>query len=371
MTPYLTMNYANPGAAYTFGKIARDAVDRARNQVAEFINAKPEQIVFVSGGTEANNTVFASLWGFLKDRQKMNVLTARNEHDSVLRSATNIKYGFDVSFVPVNPTGEVSAGTVRSLIRDDTGLVSIMHTNNETGAISPIAEIGAACAEAGVFFHTDCVQAAGCSDLDVQKFMCDFMSISSHKIHGPKGVGALFVKDLQSLSLLQPLIIGGHEQEFGFRGGTENVAGIVGFGAACEYMRKRIADEQRHNKLLKQVFFHELEYQLVNSGIGVRVNGGEHILENESKTMNICIDGVDAETLLIVLDMSGVCASAGSACRSHEQEPSRTLLSMGIDAEDARNSIRVSFSNLNHENSVREAAKIVADKAKLLKGAAL
>lgn len=369
MLPFLKQEYGNPGSNYELGRNARKAIEKAREQVAAFINARPDQIIFTSGGSEANNMVFHSMMPCYinSGATKWNIIAGGNEHDSVLNSLMSIKSGFDIRLVPVLKTGRVNAESILPMIDDNTLLVSVMHTNNETGAINPIEEIGELCDERLVYFHTDCVQAAGCSHLDVQKFNCDYLSLSSHKIHGPKGVGALFVKDLNGML---PLIYGGHEQEFGLRGGTQNVPGIVGFGAACEYMMARIDLEQRNNRLLKQVFFHELEYQLIGSGITAHVNGGEQILSNESKTANILIGGVDAETLLMLLDSANVYASAGSACRSNEQEPSRTLLSMGIDPEDARCSIRISVSSDLSEANVRTAAKIVADKAKLIRSMA-
>lgn len=360
MLPYLKDEYGNAGTIYALGRRAKEAIEIARTQVAEFIGAKPEQIIFTSGGTESNNTVFLSLLDFLKASEKTHVITASNEHDSVLKSARNlcIKHGFDITYLPVNKAGCVEVGSLRAELRDNTGLVSIMHMNNETGSENPIEEIGSICSEHGILFHTDCVQAAGCSRLDVDKFHCDFLSLSSHKIHGPKGVGALFVRHK---GICSPLIIGGASQEYGLRGGTENVAGIVGFGAACELMNKNLHDVDIHNSSLKQIFYNVLKGALDVQGIPnvLHVNGD--LIIKHGKTLNLRFDGVDAETLLLVLDSRGVCVSAGSACRSHESEPSHVLLAMGIDAEDARNSIRFSFSKMNTENEVCEAAQIVAE----------
>lgn len=358
MIPYMTEEYGNPGTLYKLGRDAKEAVEKARAQVAEFVGAsRPDQIIFTSGGTEANNMVFFSLLDFLRKSEKTHVITASNEHDSVINSVKNlsIKRDFDVSFLPVHKNGHVEAGNLESMIRPDTGLVSVMYMNNETGAENPIEEIGAICAEHGILFHTDCVQAAGCSKLNVNRFRCDFLSISSHKIHGPKGVGALYIRDR---TICDPLIFGGGAQEFGLRGGTENVAGIVGFGAACELMNETLRDVDIHNSMLKQVFYNELLERLGDRREIVHVNGD--LIIKHGKTLNLRFDGIDAETLLLMLDANGVCVSAGSACRSHESEPSRVLLSMGLEPEEARSSLRFSFSKMNTEAEVTKAADIVA-----------
>ena len=367
MIPYMTEMYGNPGTLYKLGRDAKEAVEKARAQVAEFVGAsRPDQIIFTSGGTEANNTVFFSLLDFLRKSEKTHVITASNEHDSVINSVKNlsIKHDFDVSFLPVHKNGHVEAGNLESMIRPDTGLVSVMYMNNETGAENPIEEIGAICAEHGVLFHTDCVQAAGCSKLSVNRFHCDFLSISSHKIHGPKGVGALYVRDRL---ICEPLIHGGGAQEFGLRGGTENVAGIVGFGAACALMNETLRDVDIHNSMLKQMFYNELLDRLGDRRGIVHVNGD--LIIKHGKTLNLRFDGIDAETLLLMLDANGVCVSAGSACRSHESEPSRVLLAMGLEPEEARSSLRFSFSKMNTESEVVKAAGIVAMCVSFLAGA--
>lgn len=360
MLPYLKDEYGNAGTLYALGRRANEAIEKARAQVAEFIGAEPEQIIFTSGGTEANNTVFFSLLDFLKASEKTHVITASNEHDSVLKSVRNlcIKDDFHATYLPVNKAGCVEVRNVKSALQKDTGLVSIMYMNNETGSENPITEIGGLCSEHGILFHTDCVQAAGCSKLDVDKFNCDFLSISSHKIHGPKGVGALYVR---CRGMCNPLIHGGSSQEFGLRGGTENVAGIVGFGMACALMNKHLHEVDVHTSSLKQIFYNMLANELDKLGAsGIFHVNGDAVIKH-GKTINLRFDGVDAETLLLVLDARGVCVSAGSACRSHESEPSHVLLAMGIEPEDARNSVRFSFSKMNTEDEVRTAAVIVAE----------
>lgn len=360
MMPFLTDEYGNPGTIYGLGRRAKEAVERARAQVAKFIGAKPEQIIFTSGGTEANNMVFSSLLSFLEQSEKTHVITTSSDHVSVLDSARNlcIKRGFDLTELQVNHHGCVELGSLKSELRENTGLVSIMYMNNETGSENPVEEIGAMCHERGILFHSDCVQAAGCCKLDVEKMNCDFLSLSSHKIHGPKGVGALYVRDM---SLITPMIRGGSAQEFGMRGGTENVAGIVGFGAACELMNERLHEIDVHNSMLKQIFYNVLEENLKAQGLQnvLHVNGD--LIIKHGKTINIRFDDVDGETLLLMLDAKGIYVSAGSACHSHESKPSHVLLAMGIDPEDARNSIRVSFSKMNTEAEVKYAAGVIAN----------
>lgn len=360
MMPFLTDEYGNPGTIYGLGRRAKEAVEKARAQVAKFIGAKPEQIIFTSGGTEANNMVFSSLLSFLEQSEKTHVITTSSDHVSVLDSARNlcIKRGFDLTELQVNHHGCVELGSLKSELRENTGLVSIMYMNNETGSENPVEEIGAMCHERGILFHSDCVQAAGCCKLDVEKMNCDFLSLSSHKIHGPKGVGALYVRDM---SLITPMIRGGSAQEFGMRGGTENVAGIVGFGAACELMNERLHEIDVHNSMLKQIFYNVLEENLKAQGLQnvLHVNGD--LIIKHGKTINIRFDGVDGETLLLMLDAKGIYVSAGSACHSHESKPSHVLLAMGIDPEDARNSIRVSFSKMNTEAEVKYAAGVIAN----------
>lgn len=360
MMPFLTDEYGNPGTIYGLGRRAKEAVEKARAQVAKFIGAKPEQIIFTSSGTEANNMVFSSLLSFLEQSEKTHVITTSSDHVSVLDSARNlcIKRGFDLTELQVDHHGCVELGNLKSELRENTGLVSIMYMNNETGSENPVEEIGAMCRKRGILFHSDCVQAAGCCKLDVEKMNCDFLSLSSHKIHGPKGVGALYVRDM---SLITPMIRGGSAQEFGMRGGTENVAGIVGFGAACELMNERLHEIDVHNSMLKQIFYNVLDENLKAQGLQnvLHVNGD--LIIKHGKTINIRFDDVDGETLLLMLDAKGIYVSAGSACHSHESKPSHVLLAMGIDPEDARNSIRVSFSKMNTEAEVKYAAGVIAN----------
>ncbi|MCD7821036.1 MAG: cysteine desulfurase [Clostridiales bacterium] len=352
--------YGNAGTLYRLGRTAAKAVEKARSQVAALINAKPEQIIFTSGGTEANNLVFFGLQGHLSSIGKKHVIVSAIEHDSVIHAVEELcaKHSFCADLVYPEETGVVSAEAVEEELEwgwTSAGLVSVMHTNNETGVQNPVEEIAAICHEHGVLFHTDCVQAAT-HPLDVNQLGCDFLSLSSHKIHGPKGVGALYVRDT---SLLSPLICGGDEQEFGLRGGTENVAGIVGFGKACEILKEQREDDEEYTENLCQLLYERIWDGLFALGLKdiLWLNGDNE--DRPSKVLNLGFRGVDSETLVLLLDSDGLCISAGSACRSHESEPSRVLTAMGVDAEDARNSVRFSLSRMNTVEEIIEAAQMV------------
>lgn len=355
MMPYLTDYYGNAGTIYGIGRKSAEAVADARRKVASFIKANPEQIVFTSGGSESNNTVFAGLRKYLRGIDKRHIIVSSVEHDSVMKAVNAMGGDFKVSFLPVDEEGVVILSALEREINEHTGLVSVMYVNNETGAENPVAEIGDICKKHGILFHTDCVQAAGCHEIDVDAIKCDFLSISSHKIHGPKGVGALYVRNRD---YIKPLINGGAYQEHGLRGGTENVAGIVGFGAACELFEKHLKEFSTYTSSLKQHFYSELQANLKDSSV-MHINGGSVV--RRGKTLNLRFDGIDGETLLLLLDSKGVCVSSGSACKSLESKPSKVLTEMGISPEEARSSIRVSFSVLNTEEEVKTSADIVAE----------
>ena len=354
MMPYLTTQYGNAGTLYKFGRAANKAVQEARARVAQFIGGNQDNIIFTSGGSEANSLVFHGVKDYLKRIGRTHILVSAVEHDSVLRAAESLtKDGFDVEYISVLGNGTVPSAAVERALRADTGLVSVMYVNNETGVENPVDDIGSICLKHGILFHTDCVQAAGCHPIDVTNIGCDFLSISSHKIHGPKGVGALYVKDT---SLLSPLICGGHDQEFGLRGGTENVAGIVGFGKACELSSAQLTEDRTTVSMLKQRFVTELQSQLGDDT--VHINGTS--LLAPGKTINLRLDGVDNESLILMLDNMDICVAAGSACQSHESQPSHVLTAMGLSTEEARSSIRVSFSRMNTVDEVMDAAHIMA-----------
>lgn len=361
MMPYLKDKFGNPGTKYSIGREALSAVGKARERVANLIGASPEQIIFTSGGTEANNLALSSL--LLKDSS--HIVTTKIEHDSVLNClrALELQKDFSVTYISPMRNGSVSVSDVADALTESTGMVSVMCVNNETGIENPVSEIGYLCKERGISFHTDCVQAITDREIDVNKIVCDYLSISSHKIHGAKGVGALYVRDTNTLA---PIIHGGHHQEFGLRGGTENVPGIVGFGKACELLRNGRDTYNPYVCMLKTEFCAALRHYLANRGIEkvLHINGDSE--KQDGKIINLRFDNVDGETLVLLLDACGVCVSAGAACRSHESEPSAVLTAMGLEPDEARNSIRVSFSRFNTLIEVREAAKIIADCVRTL-----
>lgn len=361
MLPYLISEYGNPGGLYSLGFTAKEAVQKAREHVASLICAKPEQIIFTSGGSESNNMVFVSLLSWMwKSGAVPHVIVGANEHDSVLRTVEALQEQGRITFTAVSPTpaGFIEPRAVEDAILPNTKLVSVMCVNNETGAESDVREIAGLCREREILFHTDCVQAAGSRRLDVRKLGCDFLSLSAHKLYGPKGVGALFARDR---SVLTPFIHGGSAQEFGLRAGTENVAGIVGFGTACSLLEQSIHEVSVHNSVLKQLFLSGLRECLEQQNLGhlLHING-ESILK-PGNILNIRFDGVDGETLIMMLGARGILVSAGSACTSHESTPSHVLLSMGLTPEQARSSIRISFSRMNSEEDAGAAAKAMAD----------
>lgn len=358
MLPYLKEQYGNPGSSHTFGRTARSAVKAAREQVSRaFGVCGPENIIFTSGGTESNNLVFHGVKERLLQQGKRHIIVSAIEHDSVLRAAESLtKEGFYISKIAPDADGTIHPPAVFEAIRPDTGLVSVMYVNNETGAINVIEDIGRGCHQRGALFHTDCVQAMHLLPLQVERGNVDFASISSHKLHGPKGVGALYVSDR---SLISPMIHGGSSQEYGLRGGTENVAGIVGFGMACKLF---FYYPNRPYPGFKRPFYEALCKQLEERGHDpariLKVNGCP--AKMSGSILNLCINGVDGQTLQYMLDIYDVCISTGSACNSNETTPSHVLKAMGLSDEEARSSVRVSFSRLNTKDDVEQAADRMA-----------
>lgn len=369
MMPYLTEEYGNPGAIYSIGRSAKDAVQKARERVADFIGCEPDQVIFTSGGSEGNTLVVRGIAKYMKDNGKTDVITSYGEHESVIRAVMDglDESLFDVGLMDIKRGGCVDCDALRKELsyRKNTGLVSLMYVNNELGTVNPVRSFAEISHDFGALYHTDCVQAAGTLPLNVEHIGCDFLTISSHKIHGPKGVGAVFARDP---SMLTSLVYGSRSQEFGLRGGTENVAGIVGFGKACEVMKQSLRSAEISTSTYKQVFFSRLMDMMAQRGLEhiVHVNG-EPVLHN-GKILNIRFDGVDAETLILMLDSKGVYLSAGSACHGHDVEPSRVLLAYGLTAQQARSSIRVSFSKMNTAEEVEEAAKTAAECVAVLHG---
>src|SRR5439155_2284142 len=332
MSRVLHDTHGNPSSIYAEGRAARAAVDRARDEVAAAIEAEPSEIVFTSGGTEADNL---ALRGALKARrdERDGLITTAIEHHAVIDTARDLERYAHVrlTVVSVDRAGVVDTAAIRDALDDRTSLVSVMHANNEIGTIEPIADIGVLCRDRGVTFHSDAVQTVGALEIDVRDMPVDLMSINAHKFYGPKGVGALYVRRGTRVATMQT----GGGQEKGRRTGTENVAGIVGLGVAL-----RIACERRATESPRQA---ELRDRLI-AGVRERVpdavlNG--HPTERLPNNASFCIPGAEGEALIVALDLEGFAVSSGSACTSGETEPSQVLLALGIDRELAKGSLRV------------------------------
>lgn len=364
MLPWLSEEYGNPGALYPFAQRAKQAVDSSRCRLSWFFNCDRENVIFTSGGSEGNNLVIKGLVPHLKEIGKTKILYSAIEHDSLVHAVEDVcsAHGFSAETIPVTPDGILDMDAFRALLTEDVGLVSVMYVNNELGTAVWGDGLTQLCRENDVLLHSDCVQAAYDYYLDVSgKKAPDFITISSHKIHGPKGVGAVYAGDP---SLLRPLISGGLEQEYGLRGGTENVAGIVGFSTACELLLR----EESHELVfdpdeLCGAFFEELAAKMGDGSYRINCGGPTR------KTVSVTFPGVDAQTLVLAAGANELCISAGSACRSLESEPSRTLKAIGLSDEDARSTVRVSFSRMNNVYEVRDAARILAGCVEKLKGA--
>lgn len=347
MIPYLGEQYGNPSSIHRFGRLASRAVRRARRDVASLIGAEPSEILLTSGGTESNNTALHGIVGSANGRH---VITSSVEHDAVLEPCKRLeRHGVRVTYLPVDRHGLVCPDRLRSAISDDTCLVSIMLANNEVGTIQPIREISGICRKNGIPLHTDAVQAVGKCPVNVRELGVDLMSVSSHKINGPKGVGALFVK---AGTRLDPLVLGGG-QERGMRSGTENVAGIVGFGKACSMCRENLAENIRH--------FEKLRQRLVSgivSGVPLSSCNG-HPESRIPNNVHLTFLGVGGEDLIIKLDEYGIAASTGSACSVNTQKASHVLQAMGFSHEQISGSLRLTLGTDNTEEEIDQAIVII------------
>jgi cysteine desulfurase len=357
MKPFLTDSYGNPSSIYRAGQDVRRVVEDAREQVAGLLGAKPREIIFTSGGTESDNT---ALKGIALNRGSGHIITSGIEHPAGLKVAEWLeKQGFDVTYVPVGSDAVVDPNDVKKAIRPDTVIVSIMHANNEVGTIQPIEEIAGIAHERDVVFHTDAVQTAGKIPIDVGKMGIDLLSLSAHKIYGPKGTGALYVK---KGTKFDPCVHGGH-QEWGKRGGTENVAGIVGLGKAVEIAMADMDEEAKRIRKLRD----RLESGLREKIADVLFNG--HRENRLYNIANICVKYVEGEAMLLRLDFQGIAASSGSACTSGSLEPSHVLLAMGISAEIAHGSLRFSLGRINTKqdiDKVLEALPPIVEKLRAM-----
>ena len=342
MMPYLTEEYGNPSSLYRFGNHAKRAIEQARKEVADVLGAEPFEILFTGGGSEADNWV-KEIMRSLKARGKNHFITSAVEHHALLHSAQRLqKEGFEVTFIPVDREGQIDPEQVRAAIRPETGLVSIMFANNEIGIIYPIQEIGAICRQAGVLFHTDAVQAAGHLPINVKEMNIDLLSLSAHKFHGPKSVGAFYCR--RGIPL--PSLIDGGAQERGKRAGTENVAGIVGLGAALRLANEEMSEASARVSAMRD----RLIDGILQTIPMCRLNGPRH--NRLPGNCNISFLGIEGESLLLRLDLAGIAASSGSACASSSLDPSHVLLAIGLPHEVAHGSVRLSLSDYNTEEDV-------------------
>jgi cysteine desulfurase len=341
MLPFLTEHWGNPSSAYSFGHQVRQHMDNSRAQVAALINADPREIIFTSCGTESNNSAIHS--ALVTHPEKRHVLTTSVEHSANIKFCDFLqKHGYSVTFLPVESDGSLDLHVLEQSIRPDTAIVSVMWANNETGVLFQVEEIAAICRSKGTLFHTDAVQTPGKLKIDVKELGVDFLSLSAHKLHAPKGIGLLYVK---RRTKYHPHVIGGG-QERGRRGGTENVASIIGFGRAAELAMSTLNDENTRVRALRD----KLEQGILHTIPGTLRNGGrEPRLPN---TSNIAFEGVEAEGILLLLDQVGICASSGSACTTGSLDASHVLLAMGYAVPRARASVRFSLGIYNTEAEV-------------------
>lgn len=335
MMPYLTTIYGNPSSMYSFANEAEKAVYQAREDIANAINAEAKEIFFTSGGSESDNWAIKGVARALKNKGKNHIITSKFEHHAVLHTCDALKKdGFEVTLLDVHSDGLVRPEELEAAIKDTTAIVSIMYANNEIGTIQPIKELGAICKKHGVIFHTDAVQAMGNVHIDVKEQNIDMLSMTGHKLHGPKGCGALYVRK----GIRPQTLIDGGAQERGMRAGTENVAGIVGLASAVK--RAVATIDKRTEKLTR------MRNKLIDSLLTIersRLNGDRD--KRLPGNINMCFEGIEGEALLLRLDMMGICASSGSACTSGSLDPSHVLLSIGLPHEIAHGSLRLSFSD--------------------------
>jgi cysteine desulfurase len=355
MLPYFSGEFGNASSIHAFGQQARAAVETAREQVAALLNARPQEIVFTSGGTESDNhAIFGGIQAALPERpsssKAAHVITSAIEHEAVLNTCQELeKQGVAVTYLPVSREGLIDLRELKAAVRPETVLISVMHANNELGTVQPLEEIGGIAAENGVYFHTDAVQSAGKIPVDVKACQVDLLSLSGHKLYAPKGVGAIYVK---SGTKLRQLLYGGHHQR-GFRPGTENVAGIVGLGKAAELARLSLAADAARISALRD----RLEQGILSRVPDARANAGG--APRTPNTSNITFSGIEGEALIIALDLRGLACSTGAACSSGAVKPSHVLTAIGMPAAEARASIRFSLGRHTTAAEIDAALEIV------------
>tara|TARA_B110000438_G_scaffold88782_1_gene88268 strand:+ start:182 stop:1351 length:1170 start_codon:yes stop_codon:yes gene_type:complete len=347
MLPFLKEQYGNPSSIHRYGRLTRKAIHKARKQIASLINSDPAEILITSGGTESNNT---ALVGISSQFPSSQIITSSIEHDAILEPCKKLNSnGFHVDYLQVDKFGMIDSSDLENIISEKTSLVSIMFGNNEVGTIQPIAEIAKICHENNVIFHTDAVQAVGKLPVNVKELGVDLLSISSHKLHGPKGIGALYIKDGVKID---PIILGGG-QEFRLRSGTENVASIVGFGQACEIAQNNLIENMSSIKKLQTLLVEKVLDQIPETTF----NG--HSESRLSNNAHFTFLGVNGEDLIIKLDEYGIAASTGSACSVNTQKASHVLESMGFSLEQITGSLRLTVGIFNTKNEINETVDIL------------
>lgn len=349
MLPFLSAEFGNASSIHAFGQHARATVETAREQVASLLNARPQEIVFTSGGTESDNHAIFGVVAGATGPEK-HVITSSIEHEAVLNACQFLEsQNVAVTYLPVSRDGLVDPQAVRSAIRPETVLITLMHANNELGTLQPLEEIGRVAADHDIYFHTDAVQSAGKIPIDVKSLQLDLLSLSGHKLYAPKGVGALYIK---SGTQLRQFLYGGHHQR-GFRPGTENVPGIVGLGKAAELARVSLAEDARRISALRD----ELERGLLTRIPASRVNGAA--APRTPNTTNITFPGLDGEALVISLDLKGFACSTGAACSSGAVEPSHVLTAIGLSPAEARASLRFSLGRHTTATEIATALELI------------
>jgi len=354
MMPYFTEKFGNASSQHAWGKEAREAVENAREIIAKALNVEPHEVIFTSGGTESNNFAIKGI-AFANKEKGRHIITQKTEHESVLNPCRWLeKLGFEVTYLDVDEYGMVRPEDVENAIRKDTILVTIMHANNEIGTIQPIEEIGKICKEHDVYFHTDACQSFTKEPLDAKRFNLDLITVNAHKIYGPKGVGALIIRESVKIT---PLAHGGGH-EFGMRSGTENVPGIVGFGKAVEIASPKDVEYMRklRDRLIKGVMG-EIEE--------VKLNG--HPTKRLCNNANFTFYGIEGDALVFRLDSRGIACSAGSACSSHTLKPSHVLLAIGLKPEEARGSLRMSVGKENTEEEIKYTIEVLKEEVSELR----
>ncbi len=342
MLPYFTKHFGNASSVHSFGRDAKNAIEEAREKIADFIGAQPNEIIFTSGGTESDNFAIEGV-AFENSKKGNHIITSIIEHHAVLNTCKHLEsHGFHVSYISVDEHGVVDLDHLRNSIREDTILITIMHANNEIGTIEPLKEIGAIAKENGIIFHTDAVQSVGKIPVNVNDLGVDLMTMSAHKIYGPKGIGALYIR---RGTKIEPLIRGGHHER-NRRAGTENVPGIVGFGKAIEIASADMEQESKRmwdlTEQLKDGLIERIEYVYENS----------HPTKRVPNIINLSFDYVEGESIILNLDIKGVAASTGSACTSGSLEPSHVLTALGLCASTAQGAVRFSLGRDNTKEDV-------------------